>query len=101
MDQEQCEQNCLNPTFQKCNFKNNTCQNCTVGTDTKCIYTAAYCQAAQKAGRCKVNQLDGLYREIEVNKEYKKGEYDLLFKDKKMYMQYYTTKVETKELGDV
>jgi len=46
-------------------------------------------------------QLDGLYREIEVNLKYKKGEYDLLFKEKKMYMQYYTTKVETKELGDV
>jgi len=46
-------------------------------------------------------ELSGLYRQIEVNQKYAKGEYDLLFKDKKMYMQYYDQKVETKELGDV
>lgn len=61
----------------------------------------AYCQIAQKAGRCKRDELSGLFRKIQVNKNYKKGEFDLLFKDSKMYMQFYDTKVESKELGDV
>lgn len=37
---------------------------------------------------------------IEVNPNYLKGEFDVLFKDGKMHIQDYT-KVETKELGDV
>lgn len=101
MAKDKCEQNCKGVQFAKCDFKNNTCVNCTPGKDTKCIQTAAYCEQAKAAGRCKVNQLDGLYRQIEVNKKYKKGEYDLLFKDKKIHMQFFDTKVETKELGDV
>jgi len=84
-----------------CDFKNNSCVDCTPGKDKGCSNTAAFCEAAKAAGHCKVNPLNGLYRQIEVNKNYKKGEYDLLFKDKKLYMQYFDTKVETKELGDV
>jgi len=38
---------------------------------------------------------------IEVNPKYKTGEFDLLFKDGKIYMQDYDTKVEAKELGTV
>jgi len=38
---------------------------------------------------------------IEVNPKYKKGEFDLMFKDGKLYMQDYDTKVEAKELGTV
>jgi len=33
--------------------------------------------------------------------KYTKGEFDLLFKSKKMYMQFFDTKIETKELGDI
>jgi len=101
MDEDKCNSQCKAVPFAKCDFKNNTCVDCTPGQDPKCIQTKAFCQAAQASGRCKVPQLDGLYRQIEVNKKYKKGEYDLLFKDKKLYMQYFDTKVETKELGDV
>jgi len=101
MAKEKCEDQCKVEPFKKCNFHNNTCDECERGKDPKCIYPAAFCEAQKAAGRCKVDQLDGLYRQIEVNMKYKKGEYDLLFKDKKLYMQFYDTKVETKELGDV
>ena len=61
----------------------------------------AYCKVAQKAGRCKRQELSGLFRKIQVNRHYAKGEFDLMFQDNKMYAQYFDTKVETKELGDV
>jgi len=38
---------------------------------------------------------------IEVNKDYKVGEFDLMFKDGKLYIQDYDTKVEAKEMGTV
>jgi hypothetical protein len=38
---------------------------------------------------------------IEVNPKYKMGEFDLLFKDGKLYMQDYDTKVEAKEMGTI
>jgi len=100
MAQDKCKENCAGVQYQKCNFKTNKCDDCTVHKDKGCQFTKAYCEAVQKAGRCKTPQLDGLYRKIEVNKKYIKGEYDLLFKDSKMYMQYFDTKVETKELGE-
>lgn len=60
-----------------------------------------FCKIAQKEGRCKAEKLEGLYRMIEVQKGFKKGEFDLLFKDMKLHAQYYDTKVETKEMGDL
>jgi len=45
------------------------------------------------------NLMDSTER-LRLTKKYIKGEYDLLFKDSKMYMQYFDTKVETKELGE-
>ena len=45
-----------------------------------------YCKAAQKEGRCKAQELSGLFRMIEANPDYDKGEFDVLFKDGKMYM---------------
>jgi hypothetical protein len=38
---------------------------------------------------------------IEVNKDYKNGEFDLMFKDGKLYIQDYDTKVEAKEMGTI
>lgn len=38
---------------------------------------------------------------IEVNPAYEQGEFDVLFKDGKMYMQDYDTAVAAKDLGDV
>jgi hypothetical protein len=38
---------------------------------------------------------------IEVNPGYDVGEFDILFKDGKMYMQDYVSKVEAKDLGTV
>jgi len=45
--------------------------------------------------------LKGLYRMIEVNPSYDKGEFDVEFKDGKMYMQDFVTKVEAKDLGSI
>lgn len=86
----------------KCNFTNNTCVKCTPNSgDPDCLYTMDYCKTAQKEGKCKKEKLDGLYRMIEVQKGFKKGEFDILFKDNKLHAQFYDTKVETKEMGDV
>lgn len=101
MNKTQCAQDCEYVQYGKCNFTNNTCQNCTHGADDpKCLYTMDYCKAAQKEGRCKQQQLDGLFRMIEVNPGYNVSEFDVLFKDKKMYMQDFTTKAEANDLGD-
>lgn len=45
--------------------------------------------------------MNGLYRMIEVNPEYETGEFDLMFKDGKMYMQEFVSKLEAKDLGTV
>lgn len=100
MNKTECNSTCVGVPFGKCNYDNNTCDPCKQG-DKDCIYTMAYCKVAQKAGRCKRQELAGLFRKIQVNKNYKEGEFDLLFKFGKMYAQYYDTKIETKELGDV
>jgi len=60
-----------------------------------------YCKAAQGEGRCKAQELSGLFRMIEAEPGYNKGEFDVLFKDGKMYMQDFDTKVAAKDLGDV
>jgi len=43
--------------------------------------------------------LSGLFRMIEAEPGYNKGEFDVLFKDGKMYMQDFETKVMAKDLG--
>lgn len=101
MNKTQCAQSCEEPQFGKCNFTQNTCDKCNHTSDPQCIQTMDYCKAAQREGRCKAQELKGLYRMIEANPNYDKGEFDVLFKDGKMYMQDYETNVTAKDLGDV
>jgi hypothetical protein len=58
-----------------------------------------FCKIAQKRGECKKDKLDGLFRMIEVNPGYDVGEFDVLFKEGKMYMQEFVSKLEAKDLG--
>jgi len=86
LNKTQCAQSCEAPAFGKCDFKNNTCVKCNHTADPTCIQTMDYCHAAQAEGRCKAQELSGLYRMIEANPKYDRGEFDVLFKDGKMYM---------------
>lgn len=45
--------------------------------------------------------MNGLYRMIEVNPGYDVGEFDVMFKDDKMLMQEFVSKIEAKDLGTV
>jgi len=101
MNKTECAQKCEEPAFGKCDTKNNTCVKCNHTSDPSCLYTMDYCKTAQKEGRCKADELKGLFRMIEVNPSYDKGEFDVLFKDGKMYMQDFVTKVEAKDLGAI
>jgi hypothetical protein len=102
MNKTECAQKCETPAFGKCDFKNNTCVKCEQGKgDNDCLYTMDYCKVEQKEGRCKNQELKGLYRMIEVNPGYETGEFDVMFKDGKMYMQEFVSKLEAKDLGSV
>jgi len=101
MNKTECAQKCEEPAFGKCDYKNNTCVKCKQGTDKDCMYLMDYCKTAQKEGRCKAQNLTGLFRMIEVNPGYEQGEFDVLFKEGKMYMQDFVTKVEAKDLGSI
>jgi hypothetical protein len=101
MNKTECAQKCEEPSFGKCNYANNTCEKCDHTKDKDCIYTMDYCKVEQKTGKCKQVQLKGLYRMIEVNPGYEVGEFDVLFKEGKMYIQDYDTQVAAKEVGDV
>lgn len=85
MNKTQCAQSCEVVPYGKCDFSNNTCVKCNNTADKDCIQTMDYCKAAQKQGRCKAQELSGLFRMIEVNPSYEEGEFDVLFKDGKMY----------------
>lgn len=61
----------------------------------------SFCKVQQKEGDCKAEQLKGLYRMIEVNPGYDVGEFDVLFKDGKMLMQEFVSKLEAKDLGTI
>jgi len=45
-----------------------------------------YCKIAQKEGKCKRDELKGLFRMIEAQTGYDKGEFDVFFKGGKMYI---------------
>jgi len=100
MNKTECAQTCQEVSFGKCDFKNNTCVKCnhTAG-DKDCLYTMDFCKIAQKEGKCQAQNLTGLFRMIEVNPSYTVGEFDVEFKDGKMYMQDFVNKLEAKDLG--
>lgn len=67
-----------------------------------CVQTLSVCKEANKEKHiCKAQTLGGLFRMIEVNPKYMQGEFDLLFKDDKLYMQDWDTKKEAMEMGSI
>jgi len=60
-----------------------------------------FCKAARAAGQCKQELISGLYRTIEANLPYSKGEFDLQFRDNKMYIQDWDKEKEAMEVGDL
>jgi len=60
-----------------------------------------YCEAARKEGRCEKNHLTGLFRAIQANLPFQRGEYDIEFKDDKMYIVEYKKDKQPVEVGDL
>jgi len=87
MNHTACDVECHNAKYGKCDYVNNTCVSCKPGADDRdCIYLMSYCTEAQKEGRCKEEVLSGLYRMIEANNKFDKGEFDVEFRGGKMYI---------------
>lgn len=102
MSKDQCTNECKPANYGKCDYENNACVHCTPGADDKdCLYLMSYCNTAKKEGRCKEETLSGLFRTIEANIPYNKGEFDIQFRDGKMFIQDYTTMKVAMEVGDV
>jgi hypothetical protein len=56
---------------------------------------------AASEGRCAQETLSGLWRSIESNIGFAKGEFDIQFRQGKMFIQDYTKQVEAMEVGDI
>jgi len=68
LEHKECDAECHNAKYGKCDYENNQCVKCTPGADDRdCVYLMSYCHAAQEEGRCKEEVLSGLYRMIEAN----------------------------------
>jgi len=99
--QQLCEHDCKPAQYGKCDFENDTCVECTPGAGEKdCVNLMSYCQIARDEGRCKEQVLNGLYRSVESNLGYESGEFDVEFRDSKMFIQDGQRK-ELKTSGDV
>jgi len=61
----------------------------------------SYCTTAAAEGRCAQETLSGLWRSIESNIAYAKGEFDIQFRQGKMFIQDYTKQVDAMEVGDI
>jgi len=92
MSHEQCTDECKPANYGKCDYEKNTCVSCTPGADDRdCLYLMSYCETAKTEGRCKEEVLSGLFRSIEANLPFAKGEFDVQFRGGKMFIQDYTT----------
>jgi len=46
----------------------------------------SYCETAREEGRCKEEVLGGLFRMIEANNKFDKGEFDVEFRGTKIFI---------------
>jgi hypothetical protein len=61
-----------------------------------------YCHAAQREGKCKQDKLNGLFRGIEVNKGFKRNEFDIQFLNQKIYIgEANNNNFISRDVGDV
>jgi hypothetical protein len=96
-----CESQCKAPVYAKCDVKNNVCQPCDPVKDPDCMQTKEWCDAAQKAGKCKApapTTLAGVWRGNEISKSYTRGEFDIAFNDdaSQVTIGFFDTKQEKK-----
>jgi len=87
--------------YAKCDMKNNVCQPCDPVKDPDCMQTKEWCDAAQKAGKCKApapTTLAGVWRGNEISKSYTRGEFDIAFNDdaSQVTIGFFDTKQEKK-----
>ena len=71
---QDCETNCKQPDYAKCNFSTGMCEDCNPQLDPDCKYTQAYCNAS-----CKPSEILGTWRGIQINQNYDYGEWDFTF----------------------
>lgn len=87
LTKDECDGECKPAVYGKCDYENNSCKECTPGADDRdCIYLMSYCKTAQKEDRCEQETLSGLWRSIEANIPYNKGEFDIQFRSGKMFI---------------
>merc|ERR1719335_344394 len=101
MPKELCGMQCKKPTMAKCDYETNTCVECDPIKDKNCMQTMDYCEAAQKAGKCKLpapTSLAGVWRGNAISKDFTRGEFDVTFSQDatELTMQFFDTKVERK-----
>ncbi len=68
-----CAQDCQPVQFAKCNPVTGQCESCQQGTPG-CSYTVDYCTAS-----CQKSNLLGVWRGIQINKNFTMGEFDFTF----------------------
>jgi len=68
-----CAQQCHAVQFAKCNPVTGQCESCQQG-EPGCQYTVDYCKAS-----CQKSNLLGVWRGIQINKNFKIGEFDFTF----------------------
>lgn len=87
LSEKDCTRECHPAVYGKCDYDNDKCVGCTPGADDRdCVYLMSYCDAAQKEGRCHEEVLGGLWRMLETNPGFARGEYDVQFANNKMWI---------------
>ena len=66
-------------TYAKCNTTSAQCEQCDHVKDPTCLYTTAYCQAAEKQICKKPSAIEGVWRGIQIQKGFCREEWDFKF----------------------
>jgi len=73
LEKQDCERNCKEPSFSKCNYETGVCEACNI-TDPNCKYTKDECDVF-----CHTSSSIGVFRGIQINKNFDRGEWDFTF----------------------
>jgi len=101
MPKELCGMQCKKPKMAKCDYDQNKCVECDPEKDSNCMQSMEWCEAAQKAGKCKLpapTSLAGVWRGNAISKDFARGEFDVKFSADatEMTISFFDTKVERK-----
>merc|ERR1719253_1581640 len=73
MPKELCGMQCVKPKMAKCDYEQNKCVECDPEKDSNCMQSMEWCEAAQKAGKCKLpapTSLAGVWRGNAISKDF-------------------------------